>query len=191
MLRINLLAAHEVRKEKSQQWLFQGFILSFLILIAAIFVIFWMLENQVKNLNKEKLALERQTREAAVLQKEIKELKDKKDIFQNRLTVLQNLEKDRHGPVQMMDFLSTTLPVNQLWLTSLKEVGTEIKIEGITLSNEILAEYMKRLETLPLFKQVDLVQSTQAAFKDLKVKQFTLIAWTQIPPPPVPSGEKK
>lgn len=188
MIRINLLGTHEVRKEKNQQWLFQGVLLSFLILIAVVLIGSWMLGNQVKNLKKEKLALERQTREAAALQREIKELRDKKDISQNRLTLLQNLEKDRHGPVRLMEFLSTILPVDQLWLTTLKETDSEIRIDGISLSNEVLAEYMKRLETLSLFKQVDLVHSTQVVYKDMKVKNFTLIAWTK---PPAPPEEKK
>jgi type IV pilus assembly protein PilN len=184
MIRINLLTAHEVRKEKKQQWLFQGIVLSFLVIIAAVLIGFWMLGIQVKNLKQEKLDLERQTREFAVLQREIKELQNEKETIQKRLTLLQDLEKDRHGPVRLMEFLSTVLPVNQLWLTTLKETGSEIKIDGISLSNEILAEYMKRLETSSLFKQVDLVHSTQALYKDIKVKNFTLIAWTKLPAPP-------
>ncbi len=188
MIRINLLAAHEIQKEKNHQGFFQGALLSFLILIAAALIGYWMLGNQVKNLKKEKLALERQTQESAALQREIKELKDKKEISQKRLTVLQNLEKDRHGPVRLMVFLSDILPVNQLWLTALKETGSEIKIDGISLSNEILADYMKRLETSPFFKQVDLVNSSQAIYRDMKVKNFTLIAWTK---PLEPSAEKK
>ncbi len=78
-----------------------------------------------------------------------------------------------------MESLSTILPVDQLWLTSLKETGPEIRIDGVSLGNEILADFMKRLETSSLFKQVDLVHSTQGVYKDLKVKNFTLIAWTK------------
>jgi type IV pilus assembly protein PilN len=188
MIRINLLAAHEIRKEKNQPWLFQGILLSSLIVIAAVLIGFWMLGRQVQNLKKEKMALEMQTREAAALQKEIKELKDKKEVSQNRLTLLQNLEKERHGPVHLMESLSALLPVDQLWLTSLKETGSEIRIDGVSLGNEILADFMKRLEASSLFKQVDLVHSTQGVYKDLKVKNFTLNAWINLP---VPSEEKK
>jgi len=109
---------------------------------------------------------------------------------QNRLTLLQNLEKDRHGPVNLMEYLSTTLPVNQLWLTTLKENGPEIRIDGMALRNENLAEYMKRLEAIPMISQVDLVQSIQAVYKDLKIKQFTLIL-TARTNPSTPSKEKK
>jgi type IV pilus assembly protein PilN len=188
MIRINLLSAHEVRKEKNQKWFLQGILLSCLIVIAVVLIGFWMLGRQVQNLKKEKMALEIQTREAAALQKEIKELRDKKEIAKNRLTLLQNLEKERHGPIRLMESLATILPVDQLWLTSLKETGSEIRIDGVSLGNEILADFMKRLEASSLFKQVDLVHSTQGVYKDLKVKNFTLIAWIKLP---VPSEEKK
>ncbi|MCJ7833085.1 MAG: PilN domain-containing protein [Deltaproteobacteria bacterium] len=188
MIRINLLGTHEVRKEKKQQWLLKGTLLSYLTLVAAILVGFWIFNNQVKNFKKEKAALEIQTREALPLQKEIKELKDKREISQKRLTLLQDLEKDRHGPVRLMEHLSSILPIDQLWLTALKENGPEIRIDGMSLSNEILAEYMKRLESSSIIRQVDLIHSTQAAYKDLKVKQFALTAWTK---PPAPSEVKK
>jgi len=188
MIRVNLLATHEIQKEKNRQWLFQGILSAFLILIAAVLIGYWILGNQIKSLKNEKLALERQTREAATLQKEIKELKDKKESSQTRLALLQNLEKERHGPVHLMESLARILPVDQLWLTNLKESDSEIKIDGISLSNEILAQYMKRLETLHLFKQVELIHSTQAVYKEMKVKNFTLIAWTK---PPMPQEEKK
>jgi len=190
MIRINLLAAHEVEREKKQQWLVKGIILSYLTLLAVVLIGFWMLGSQVQNLKKEKGALESQTREALSLQKEIKELKDKREMSQNRLTILQNLEKNRHGPVTLMEYLSTTLPVNQLWLTSLKENGPEIRIDGMVLSNEILAEYMKRLEVFPMISQVDLVQSIQAVYKGLKIKQFTLTL-TDRTKPSTPSKENK
>jgi type IV pilus assembly protein PilN len=191
MIRINLLAAHKVRKEKDQNWLVKGVILGYIIFLLAAFLGYWNLEGQVLTLKEEKESLEKQTRAASVLQKEIKELKQKKELAQARLTLFQNLEKDRHGPVHLMEILSETLPVNQLWLISLKENGPEIRIEGMSLSNEILAEYMKRLESSSLIKQVDLIQSIQAPYKDLKVKQFTLTAWTKIPLPPAPPVEKK
>ncbi len=188
MIRINLLAAHEVGKEKNQRWFLQGILLAGLIVIATVLIGFWMLGSQVQNLKKEKAALEMQTREAAALQKEIKDLRDKKEVSQNRLALLQNLEKERHGPVRLMESLSAIIPVDQLWLTSLKETGPEIRIDGVSLGNDILADFMKRLEASSLFKQVDLVHSTQAVYKDMKVKNFTLIAWLKFP---APSEEKK
>jgi type IV pilus assembly protein PilN len=189
MIRINLLKAHEIKKSKGQNLFLQWILCAYLGLILVLLAGYWVLGRQVENLKKEKIALENQTRVFAALQKELKTLKDKKVISQKRLSLLSTLEKDRHGPVRLMDTLSRILPVTQLWLTALKETGPEIRIEGLSLSNETLAEFMKRLETSGLFKQVDLIQSIQGAYKNLKVKQFALSAWTA--PPPEPKGEKK
>jgi len=188
MIRINLLKAHEIKKGKGHNLIFQGIILGLLILLAVVFMGYWTLDSQVQNGRKEKEELERQTAASGALQKEIKELKEKKEISQNRLTLIQNLEKERHGPIRLMETLSRILPADQLWLITLKENGPEIRIEGISLSNEILAEYIKRLEASPWINQVDLVQSIQGLYKNVKVKQFTLTAWTKAA---VPLGEKK
>ncbi|MGC1402056.1 MAG: PilN domain-containing protein [Thermodesulfobacteriota bacterium] len=188
MIRINLLAAHEFRKEKDRYRLFNKIFWGYGVLIAAFLIAYWNLGTHMQTLKEEKMALVRQTQAAAPLQKEIKGLKEKKEMAQTRLTLLQNLENDRHGPVRLMEILSSLLPVDQLWLISLKENGPEIRLEGISFSNETLSEFMKRLESSSLIKQVDLIQSTQSLYKDLKVKQFTLTAWTEPPPPPL---EKK
>ena len=187
MIRINLLG-HEFRKGKDRSRLFIKIALGYGVLIAAFLMAYWILGTKVRTLIEEKAALVRQTQKAATLQKEIKGLKEKKEMAQTRLTLLQNLEKDRHGPVRLMEILSTLLPIDQLWLISLRENGPEIRLEGISFSNETLAEFMKRLESSSLIKQVDLIQSTQSLYKDLKVKQFTLTAWTG---PPAPPQEKK
>jgi type IV pilus assembly protein PilN len=187
MIRINLLG-HEFRKEKDRSRLFIKIVLGYGVLIAAFLMTYWILGTKVQTLKEEKAALVRQTQKAATLQKEIKGLKEKKEMAQTRLSLLQNLEKDRPGPVRLMEILSTFHPIDQLWLISLKENGPEIRLEGISFSNETLAEFMKRLESSSLIKQVDLIQSTQSLYKDLKVKQFTLTAWTG-PPAPSP-GEK-
>jgi type IV pilus assembly protein PilN len=191
MIRINLLVAHRVRKEKEGDWLVKGITLGYVIFLLAALLGYWRFTDRVHHLKEEKEGLERQTQISAALQKEIQLLKEKKALTQTRLALLQNLEKDRQGPVPLMEHLSTSLPVNQLWLTTLKEIGPEIRIDGISFSNEILAEYIKRLESWPYIKQVDLIQSIQANYKNMKVKQFTLIAWTKFPPPPVPPVEKK
>jgi type IV pilus assembly protein PilN len=189
MIRINLLKAHEIKKTEVPNRFSQGMIIAYLVLGAAIFFSYWSLEKQIENLKREKVTLESQTRAFTALQNEIKNLKEQKEISRNRLSILEKLENDRHGPVRLMEALSLILPVNQLWLISLKENGPEVRLEGMALSNEILAGFMKKLESSRIFIQVDLVQSIQAIYKNVKVKQFVLTGWTMSPPEP--KGEKK
>jgi type IV pilus assembly protein PilN len=189
MIRINLLKAHEITKSEGQYRFLKGMLFAFLALGASIFLSYWILERQIRILEREKIALENQTRGFTALQKELKTLKEQKEISGNRLSILKTLEKDRHGPLRLLETLSGILPVNQLWLISLKEAGPETRLEGIALSNEILADFMKKLESSRIFTQVDLVQSIQGLYKNVKVKQFLLSAWATAPPEP--KGEKK
>jgi type IV pilus assembly protein PilN len=191
MIRINLLGVHKVKKVKTRNWLGTGIIAGYLLFLVGALLAYWLMTDHIANQKREKAELEAKTRKNVALQKEIQILKAKKALAQNRLTILKNLDQNRQSPVQLMEFLCTTLPVNQLWLISLKEVGPEIRLEGMSMTNEILADFIRRLEKGPVFKQVDLTQSVQASYKNMKVKQFTLVAWTEIPPPPAPPKEKK
>ncbi len=176
--------AHEIRKEKPASWLLRGLVLGASVLVIGFLIAFWQLRIQIRMLEEEKASLENLTRQAPTLQRELKELQAKRETYQKRLSLLQSLEKDRHGPTRLMEYLAVNLPVDQLWLTTLKENGPEIRLEGLALTNEILADFIKRLEAFPVFRQVDLNQSLQTNFKEIKVKQFSLSAWTQAPPPP-------
>jgi type IV pilus assembly protein PilN len=177
MIRINLLASHQPRKKPKASWMTKGYWTGLAGLALLGLGVSGFLFLQVKNLEGERAELKKQTQAYPVLLKEIQQLKEKKEIAQKRLHLLEALEKERHGPVRLLEQLAVLLPANQLWLTALKENGPELRLEGMALSNEVLAEYMKRLEASPLIQAVDLVQSTQVSHKDIKVKQFTLTAW--------------
>ncbi len=77
MIRINLLAAHKVQKEKDRTWLLKGVILCYTLFLLAAFLGYWKLEGHLQTLKEEKESLEKQTRAASVLQREIRELKQK------------------------------------------------------------------------------------------------------------------
>ena len=202
MIRINLLSREEPQGYDKAPRTRNIFILSLGLILAFIILGYWILGAQVRRLEEERLTLEKQAQGFSSLQREIKELKDKKELAQNRLALLTRLEKERHGPVRLLDQLAVALPVNQLWITALKETDSEIRLDGMSLSNQILADYMKRLETLELISRVDLVQSGQITYPaakpglppptgEIKIKQFTITALKKgavRPPAPV---EKK
>jgi len=191
MIRINLLSREEPQGSDRTPGIRNIFLLSLGVILAFIIIGYWILGAQVRRLEEERLTLEKQAQGFSILQREIKELKDKKELAQNRLALLTRLGKERHGPVRILEQLTKALPVNQLWITTLKETDSEIRLDGMSLSNQILADYMKRLETLESISRIDLIQSGQVAYKEIKIKQFTISAvkkGAEKPPTPV---EKK
>jgi Tfp pilus assembly protein PilN len=191
MIRINLLGGYETQRPVETNRLRNGFFIALGAVVLAFLLGFWALQVQVGRLTEEKNALERQASGFAALQQEIKELKGKKDLASKRLALLKGLEDERHGPVKLLEQLAAALPANQLWVTALKETEGEIRIDGMSLSNQILADFMKRLVGLPAVVRIDLVQSSQVAYKDLNVKQFTLTALKKgAETPPAPTEKK-
>ena len=191
MIRINLLSREESRGPDRTPGIRNIFIISLGVILAFTLIGYWILNSRVSRLDEERLSLEKQAQGFSNLQREIKELKDKKELAQNRLALLTRLEKERHGPVRLLEQLAAVLPVNQLWITVLKETDAEIRLEGMCLSNQVLADYLKRLETLESISRVDLIQSGQIPYKEIKLKQFTITALKKgatRPPAPV---EKK
>ena len=201
MIRINLLSREEPRGSDQAPGTRNIFILSLGLILGFIIIGYLILGAQVRRLEAEKLTLEKQAQGFSALQREIKELKDKKELAQNRLVLLTRLEKERHGPVRLLEQLTVALPVNQLWITALKETDSEIRLEGMSLSNQILADYLKRLETLESISRVDLIQSGQITYpaakpgqppsEQIKIKQFTIAAIKKgAEKPPIPAEKK-
>jgi len=191
MIRINLLSREEPQGSDRTPGIRNIFLLSLGVILAFIIVGYLILNSQVRRLEAEKITLEKQAQGFSILQREIKELKDKKELAQNRLALLTRLGKERHGPVRLLEQLTKALPVNQLWITNLKETDSEIRIDGMSLSNQILADYMKRLETLESIARIDLIQSGQLAYKEIKIKQFTISAVKKGAEKPPTPAEKK
>ena len=191
MIRINLLSREEPQGSDRTPGIRNIFILSLGVILAFIIIGYWILGAQVRRLEEEKLTLEKQAQGFSTLQREIKELKDKKELAQNRLALLTRLGKERHGPVRLLEQLAKALPVNQLWITTLKETDSEIRLDGMSLSNQILADYMKRLEALESISRIDLIQSGQVAYKEIKIKQFTISAVKKGAEKPPTPAEKK
>jgi Tfp pilus assembly protein PilN len=191
MIRINLLGGYEPQRPVETNRLRNGFLVSLGAVLIAFLLGSWALNSRIGRMNEEKNALEKQAAGFAAIQQEIKELKDKKELASKRLAQLQRLEEERHGPVRLMEKIAAALPANQLWITAVKETDTEIRIDGLSLSNQILADFMKRLDGLPGVVRIDLVQSSQVAYKDLKIKQFTVTALKKgAEAPPAPTEKK-
>ena len=191
MIRINLLSREEPHGANNVPRTRNIFILALGMILAFIILGYWILGAQVRRLEGERLTLEKQAQDFSTLQREIKELKEKKELAQKRLVLLTRLEKERHGPVRLLDQLAVALPVNQLWITTLKETDSEIRLDGMSLSNQILADYMKRLEALEPISRVDLIQSGQTTYKEIKIKQFTITALKKGAERPKAPVEKK
>ena len=106
----------------------------------------------------------------------IQELTQKREELTRRLNVIASLDKNRLWRVKLVDELSRCVP-DHLWLTNYEEIGPDqVKIEGVTFSNLLVADFMSRLEASPLYGDIDLVVAEKGQIDQRNVVKFTITA---------------
>lgn len=138
--------------------------------VAVVFVggWWWQLSNQeadlvtkVKQSNEELERLKAQVGQVGKVKDQVAEL-------QKRVEAIQELTKGQLRLVVLFDSLADVVP-RDLWLTSLEERGTTIRINGTAFSTTAVADFMSNLRSSGRFKEVEIVVSRQ----DLTKRQVT------------------
>ena len=158
MILINLLPHREAARKRRKQMFQTTMLLSFVggLLIAGL--IYSMLQSQIadqqgKNslLQSEIKVLEKQIVEIAGLENEITALRA-------RQNAVEDLQSDRNLPVHLLHELVTQLPEG-VYVTSLKQDGQVITMQGMAQSNERVSEMLRNLsENTPWFTKPELTE---------------------------------
>ena len=131
---------------------------------------------KVSALRKDVSELSEQVRAIQPQVDRVKKLTAQRQELERRLDVIRQLDQGRFLSVRIMDEASREVP-RYLWLTSLQQRGTGgITLNGVTFSNLIVANFMKRLERSPLFANVDLSTAKRGKIDGRDVVQFALTA---------------
>lgn len=100
--------------------------------------------------------------------------------LQEKLDVLQTLKASKSGPVYMLDELVKAVP-DKLWLESFKESGGKITMSGIGLNEQVVAQFLQKLELSPYYKHVELSVTEQKKNKQLKLQKFKATCQSETP----------
>lgn len=173
MIRINLLSAREIRAEigRRQDLTIAAAALGVTLVLILIVFLYQisrstLLSSRLSGLRQEIAALESRAKEVTELQKNISELKQK-------VKVIDDLSKKKVGPVRVMESLSGATPV-RLWLTEFKENAGNLSLNGMAVDNQTVADFLKALSNTAYFKDVELVETSQAEQDKLLLKKFSL-----------------
>lgn len=115
---------------------------------------FWMnarIDNQVDRNDY----MQAQIKEVEKKLEEIKELDKTRGKLLQRKQVIEQLQANRSQMVHMFDELVHTVPEG-VRLTSLKQVGDILTLEGVAQSNASVATYMRNVEASPWLGHPDL-----------------------------------
>lgn len=179
MIRINLLPREERQQKRSIQLPKMGAVVPVLVLVGVVALFGAFSVIQTLQVGRLKADIARARADAEKLRPQIQtiqELTQKREELQRRLGVIGTLDKNRLWRVKLVDELSRCVP-DHLWLSAYEEVGTDqVKIDGVTFSNLLVADFMTRLESSPLYGEVDLVVAEKGTIDQRNVVKFTVTA---------------
>lgn len=106
---------------------------------------------------------------------EVNELESDKKRLLKQLSVIQQLEKGKTGPVRMLDALATVIP-KRIWIENMSVKSGALVLNGIGVENADISDFMSALEGSPLFSGVRLDHSTKASKQGQQVYRFSMKA---------------
>jgi type IV pilus assembly protein PilN len=164
MIRINLLAAERAQaKKKTVTTLQSGQKLTVgctLILVAAALFIgwrYWSLARQSTQVDQDIAAAQQETARLHSIIQKVQDFEQRKAQLSQRVVLIEDLRKQQKGPVHMLDEISKALPP-MLWLTEVKQEGTEVVIDGNSTTQTGVSDFVNNLEASGYFqKSIDIV----------------------------------
>jgi type IV pilus assembly protein PilN len=160
MIRINLIPQEEIQRSAGRrQQIAVGLLAAAATAVLLIVAHGW---QQVSSLatSRERGRLERQLAELKGPYEQVVQMEREKQELQEKLSVIRDLEAKKFGPVRMLADLSDATP-DKLWLTDFSEKGGSIRLAGLGVDEQTVADFMRRLSTSPYFRNVDLEETSE------------------------------
>lgn len=107
--------------------------------------------------------------------KQVEEFRKAKAEIEKKLSVIEELDRSRSGPIHVLDELASHTP-ERVWLTKLESGAEGIGIEGVSLDNELVALFLTALGESPYFDDVELQETELLEQDGLKLNEFRLRA---------------
>lgn len=176
MIRINLLPVRVSRAREAaiRQLVMAG--AGLLVLLLICFGVYSSMSSRISELTEDNDQLTRDIDQQKQLIGEVDVVTKKKEALQKKLGIIDTLKAGKTGPVHMLDEIASNIP-EKCWLTSLSELNKKVTLTGVAVNNEVIADFIAKLERSGYFVDVYLVSTQQKEDKDgLKLKEFQVTA---------------
>ena len=174
MIRINLLPIRQLKKKQRVRNEVFVFLASLALLLVILALVGFGLANKISGLKTDLAQLQQKKAAYQPILKKIDKLKRDKEILEAKVQAIKTLQMESQVPVRVLDEVANRTPSNRMWLKSLHHAGSSLKLDGIALDNEVIAQYMNDMNDSLYFSNADLIGSSQTVVAKTKLKSFSL-----------------
>lgn len=175
MIRINLLPVkHAGTIQRAQRQLI--FALAGLLLVGgACLFLHFQITGEVEAKTQRNAEIDGEIKRLKQVIGQVEEFEKKKDALQKKLDIIRTLKARKTGPVHMLDEIASNIP-EKCWLTSIQELNKKVTLTGVAINNEVIADFISKLEESGYFDDVYLVSTIQREDNGVKLKEFSVTA---------------
>lgn len=192
MASINLLPWREAARKQQQMdyltVLAQVAVLAFVLM----FLIYWVYQARVEGQISRNTLLETEIKHLNLRIGQIRELEKQKEGLQQRMSLIEQLQRSRNLGTQIMDEVAKTVPAG-VYLVSMDKKFNRLLITGKSESNNRLSSLLRVIEQSPLLTQpvLEFIQASKddsGLLSDFKM-HLRLVGAEPPPPPSEPAGK--
>jgi len=134
------------------------------------------LDREKRSIDQKMQVAEQKNRELADVKARYLERQRQAQSYKRRVDVIDQLRANQAGPVQLLNTIGETVNNTEaVWLSTMKDQGASIDIEGMALSTDAVASLIANLQKTGYFKNIEIKETFQDdQFKDMQAFQFTL-----------------
>jgi type IV pilus assembly protein PilN len=139
------------------------------------------LQKEATDLATKIAAEDARAKTLAVAKTKYEEKEREKELFQRRKDVIDQLKANQAGPVNLLAMIGDTInSTDQVWLSTMKDEGNTISIDGTALSANAVANLITNLKKTNYFKSVEIKETYQDdGSKNYQAFNFSLVCEKQ------------
>ncbi len=181
MVRINLLPVREIRRRVKAK----GEVIIFAVCLVCLLGLLALVSVQQSGKSdglQEDLAVVQQ--KIALHQKilaRMEKLEADKALLETQIGIIDKLKVESSLTVRVLDEVARIIPSQRMWLSSLGQQGSSLKLTGMALDNRTIAGFMEDLKQSPYVKSVALANASLKAYAGRDLKSFSLSSSVGMP----------
>jgi type IV pilus assembly protein PilN len=111
--------------------------------------------NRIKQLQAQKTELQQ-------IKLQVESFEKQKQVLQQRVTTIEQLQHDRTGGQELLDQVANTVSrAENLWLTSMTKKGSTLTMEGASASINSVANFITALKRSGYFQKIEIKDAKQ------------------------------
>lgn len=190
MLKINLLPVRQLKRRAKAKKQITSIFLFFLILLAMLAAVGFIQAQKISNLQTEITTLTKEKNSYNKTLSDIEKLKKDKLELERKTGIINKLKTDSSLTVRVMDEVANRIDNQRMWLTSLHQQQSSLKLSGVALDNQTIAQFMDSLKESPFVNSVTLTNSSLKIISGRNLKSFELTCSVAQPAPAEPENSE-